>query len=110
MKANFASKFTFGVDLQGNYSFSFPMAVASYHCIRSGKVELGVRYFQPILWSCTHQPEVGCVSVIVGLQSKIRIRYKQVKDLRSQILQVNSTEPNVIYCFSPMLVPFLLTS
>lgn len=45
------------------------MAVASYHGIRPGEVEFGVGYLQLILWSCTHQPEVRRVPVIVGLQN-----------------------------------------
>lgn len=72
-KANFVrvSKFTFGIDLQGNHSFSFPMAVASYHGICSSKVKLSIGYFQPILWPCTHQPEMRCVPIVIGLQNRI---------------------------------------
>lgn len=48
------------------------MAVASDHGIRSSEVELGVRDFQSILWSCAHQSEVRRVLVIIGLQERAK--------------------------------------
>lgn len=78
----FGVDLTFGVDLQRDYSLSFPMAVASYHGIRSGEVELGVGYLQPILWPRAHQPEVRRVPVIVGLQDGNRVRASQVASIQ----------------------------
>lgn len=102
-KANFVrvSKFTFGIDLQGNHSFSFPMAVASYHGICSSKVEFSIRYFQPILWPCTHQPEVRCVPIIVGLQNRI-IKYEHAPKITS----IANSKINWIECCIVFTVSF----
>lgn len=94
--SRFCSTFlTFCVDLQGNYSLGFSMAVASYHGVRSSEVELGVRYFQPILWPCIHQPEVGRVSVIVGLEDETRVKKKKnirkSEELRNRNVQAVCT-------------------
>lgn len=48
------------------------MTVASYHGVGSRKVEFRIRYFQTVLRSFADQPELGCVPVVVRLETKKR--------------------------------------
>lgn len=46
------------------------MTISSDHRIRSGKVELRVRYFQSVSRTVTHQPKMRRVSIVIGLQTR----------------------------------------
>jgi len=60
------------------------MAIAGYHGIGAGEVQLGAGYLQSVLWSVSNAPEVGRVLVVLRLRAKENGAMSGLDDSRSR--------------------------